>query len=167
MAARSTPTSPPAPAWTCIPRIGASAVVQQLDEDGCGPACGEMLLRDRGRRIDQREIGAGLALPIDGPALAQRLRERTGERWVGGALDLDGDPTWDLVHDLCEQRGSWAALLEPSGPHRVGHWVVVDAVTSVGVVLIRDPAGLAYGTPITEFLALWRYTVLVVEVRPS
>ena len=30
--------------WTRMPRPSTGPVVTQIDEDGCGPACGEMLL---------------------------------------------------------------------------------------------------------------------------
>ena len=125
-----------------------------------------MLLRDRGLDVDQRQIAETLFLPADGPALAARLAVLSGLSWLGGALDLPEEPNWELLSRLSETRGTWSALLEPHGPRHVGHWVVVDGISDDGVVLLRDPEGSAYGTPIEEFLSLWRYTVLVIEEAP-
>lgn len=152
-------------AWSRVPRLGAPVVVRQRDELSCGPACGEMLLADRGIHRDQELIAVELALPVDGPALAARLNALSSIRWLGGALDLPEEPDWTLITQLSELKGSWAALLEPHGPAHVGHWVVVDGVNQEVVVLVRDPVGMAYGIPIEEFLSLWRYTVLVMEDR--
>ena len=125
-----------------------------------------MLLRDRGLDVDQSVIREGLDLPVDGPALALRLTDLSRSRWLGGALDLADEIAASHVETLTRSRGSWAALLEPHGPRHIGHWVVIDGLTLDGLVLIRDPDGGVYGTPVEEFLALWRYTVLVIEEEP-
>ena len=78
----------------------------------------------------------------------------------------DGSPTWEYLRGLSEQVGTWAALLEPRGYREPGHWVVVDGISDEGVVLIRDPVGMAYGMPLHDFSALWRYTVVVIEEVP-
>ncbi len=147
-------------AWTRIPRIPQPAVCQQMSEDGCGVACAQMLLADRGVHASQEDIGFGVVQPTDAPALARRMNELSTRRWEGGALAAA--PTGALVHALC-RTGTWAALLEPGGFRRVGHWVVVDGVGDEAVVLVRDPVGDAYGVPMTEFFDLWHFTVLVLE----
>lgn len=149
--------------WERIPRIGAGVVVTQLGEYACGPACGEMLLRDRGCEGDQRLIAGGDWTPFGEKRLAMRLTQVSNLRWVGAAFDLSGEPTAPLVSWLCRRRGSWAALLLPTGHRDVGHWVVVDAVSNESVILVRDPVGQAYGMLADEFLRLWSYTVHVAE----
>ena len=146
--------------------MGARNVVRQMDLLGCGPACGEMLLRDRGYSVDQAQISDGLPLPADAPQLADRLSAISERRWKGGALVLPFEPDWSLLVGIAEARGSWAALLEPRGPAQIGHWVVVDGATHEGVVLVRDPFWGAYGIPLVEFQLLWRYTVVVIEEAP-
>ena len=115
------------------------------------------------RRFGQEAIRDCLQLPVDGPRLAKRLTALSHLAWLGGALDVAGDVCADLVQYLSDSRGSWAALLEPHGPRHVGHWVVVDGLSPDGLVLVRDPDGDAYGTPVEEFLTLWHYAVLVLE----
>ena len=126
-----------------------------------------MLLRDRGFEVDQAVIGRGLPLPATAERLARRMGDLSTLAWQGGALDVPGGVTWELVGGLSRDLGTWAALLEPYGYRRAGHWVVVDGITEEGVVEIRDPAGEAYGIPLGDFAALWRYSVLVMqEIAP-
>ena len=152
--------------WPRLPRQGAPPIVVQMDEDGCGPACAEMLLRDRGFEVSQRSIAESVPLPAMASDLARRMVELSGLSWLGGSLSVSGEVTWKLLHGLSAVSGSWAALLEPLGFRRFGHWVVVDGVTLDGVVLVRDPAGSSYGIPLDDFASLWRYTVVVFE-EPS
>lgn len=125
-----------------------------------------MLLRDRSVDVDQDRIAEGLALPVGAPELAARLGQLSGVAWLGAFLSLDDSLDLQFIEDMTRERGSWAALLEPHGYRRAGHWVVVDGVSPEGEVLIRDPRGLAYGLAPQDFLRLWRYTVLVIERRP-
>lgn len=149
--------------WRRIPRIGAGPVVTQDNENACGPACGEMLLRDRGYIADQRVIAGGDDGPFSERQLAIRLTQVSNRRWVGRAIILRGEPTSDLVAEICRRKGSWAALLLPGGHHYVGHWVVVDGVAQGALILVRDPVGRAYGMLADDFLPLWSYTVHVAE----
>lgn len=149
--------------WTRVRRLGARAIVVQTDEQGCGPACAEMLLKDRGFEVSQAELRRGLPLPVSAERLAARMTEMTHSRWLGAYATLDEGATWEFVAHVSASHGSWAALLEPLGFRQVGHWVVVDGVSEEGVVWIRDPAGGAYGIPIDEFLGLWHYTMMVIE----
>lgn len=124
-----------------------------------------MLLRDRGFDIGQNLISEGLALPTSAVYLALRMSQLSSVRWLGAFANVEA-PSLELVTDISAQRGSWAALLEPTGFREVGHWVVVDGVSDDEVILIRDPDGSAYGMPITEFLELWHYSMMVIEVIP-
>lgn len=148
------------------PGLTQRTLVRQTHEEGCGPACGEMLLRDRGLEIDQQTIARGLALPVTAEHLARRLTELSSLRWLGAYISLENGASWDFVAGLTAERGSWAALLEPAGFRASGHWVVVDAVSEDGLVGVRDPAGEALFLPMDQFLALWRYTVMVIEEVP-
>lgn len=152
--------------WPRVERSDRAVVVTQRGEEWCGPACGEMLLADRGVVVDQEEIAAELPVPAEASELAARLGDVSPLRWRGGALREDG-VTWKLLRALTDRYGSWAALLEPRGFRQVGHWVVVDGISDDGVVWVRDPAGSAYGIPLTDFAELWRYTVLVLQAPRS
>lgn len=148
--------------WARVPRVGARPVRSQQSEDACGVACAEMLLEDRGILVSQLELAADLALPVDAGRLARRMNAVSPLNWRGGALNIDA-PTWAMVEEIGLVHGTWAALLEPQGPWRTGHWVVVDGVSDEGLVLVRDPIGEAYGIPLSEFLGLWHFAVLVRE----
>lgn len=152
--------------WTRARRPLPPPLVKQTHEEGCGPACGEMLLLDRGFMVDQRVIARGLPLPISAEELAARLCEVSPLRWVGAFINLAEGPSSGAVAGISVEHGSWAALLEPGGYRAIGHWVVVDGVSQEGMVWIRDPRGEAYGTPMVEFLGLWRYSMMVIEVLP-
>lgn len=125
-----------------------------------------MLLRDRGLQADQDDIADDLLLPCSAAPLARRMTELSMSRWSGGTLADLPSSLASVVDTLTRSRGSWGALLEPFGFRSVGHWVVVDGIDSAGVVLVRDPVGQAYGIPLEEFGALWRYAILVIE-EPS
>lgn len=128
-------------------------VVQQTGELNCGPACAEMLLADRGVTVSQAAIAKGLRLPTNGTHLAESMnRAFPGLRWTGGSIDEAA--TFEVVGSI-GSRGTWAALLEPGGPHHIGHWVVVDGVDwGTRVVNVRDPIGSAYAVPAEVFTAL-------------
>ncbi len=149
--------------WPRLARLESPPLVRQLDEDGCGVACATMLLLDRGIDISQEVVASGVALPSEAEDLAKRLEQLSPFRWSGGSLSEGTVINWELVEYISGARGSWAALLEPKGHRHIGHWVVVDGVAGEGLVLIRDPAGVAYGLPLGDFAELWGYTVLVVQ----
>ena len=151
--------------WPRVPRVDSAAVVSQVLEEGCGAACAVMLLLDRGLEVSQEAFAGGLAMPSEPGDLVARLHELSppGLRWQGGSLPRAVLVTWSLVAEVCVSRGTWAALLEPHGHRLPGHWVVVDGITDEGLVLIRDPVGVAYGMPLRDFAVLWGYTVLVLQ----
>ncbi len=138
-------------------------VVVQDGEVSCGAACGVMLLADRGIHVEQAALGAAVRLPTPADDLADCLTSLSSSRWAAGSVDLPGAIPWGLIEALARRGGSWAALLQPMPLGNIGHWVVIDGITDYAVVLIRDPAGESYGMPLSDFAALWRYTVLVAE----
>jgi hypothetical protein len=122
-----------------------------------------MLLADRGIRVDQAVVASGFTMPSLAEDVAARLRELSGATWKGGALAQGIPVSWELIEQLSGSFGTFAALLQPNGPVAVGHWVVVDGITSDGLVLVRDPIGAAYGVPLGDFAVVWSYTILVLE----
>ena len=149
--------------WPRLPRADAPFVVRQEDDDGCGVACAAMLLHDRGILVALEIVARGMPAPSEAEHLAQRLAQLAPFAWSGGSLTEGTVINWELVDYLTTSRGSWAALLEPDGPTQLGHWVVVDGITSDGLVLIRDPSGAAYALPLGDFAGLWGYAILVLQ----
>jgi filamentous hemagglutinin len=151
--------------WPKLPDEHSRDVVTQNGETSCGAACGVMLLADRGIHLDQAALSGVMRLPTPADDLAQCLTTLSGTQWAAGSVDLPGAVPWGLIQALTLRGGSWGALLQPLPLGKIGHWVVIDGITDHAVVLIRDPAGESYGMPLSDFAALWRYTVLVVEER--
>jgi hypothetical protein len=120
-----------------------------------------MLLADRGIAVTVLDVESGLPMPSMGHQIASRLNGLSELRWQGGSLGVEGRVTRELVEFISGRAGSWAALLEPFGPTRSGHWVVVDGVSDEGLVLVRDPVGESYGIPLGDFSRLWSYTGIV------
>lgn len=151
--------------WPRVPHVDSAPVVRQALEEGCGAACAVMLLLDRGLEVSQEAFADGLEMPSEPGDLVARLNELSppGLRWQGGSLPRAVLVNWNLIAEICQSRGTWAALLEPHGHRLPGHWVVVDGITDEGLVLIRDPVGVAYGMPLRDFAVLWGYTVLVLQ----
>jgi Peptidase C39 family len=130
--------------WRVVNEVSDGTVVQQAYPNNCGPACGEMMLSDRGIGATQSEIRDGLTS-------AASLRDRlnlTEPGWRGGYANPE-----DFA--ALNQSGSWSAMMWDSG-NRVGHWVVVDGVNDVGMVVIRDPYNATrYLMTIEDFLNTW------------
>lgn len=122
-----------------------------------------MLLADRGIRVSQALIGEGLRAPCPGDELADRLNELSEHSWQGGALF---DPPSLELFSFLSETGSWAVQLSTKGA-KLGHWVVVDAVSRYRGVSIRDPAVGSYTIPNEEFLSFARYTIVVFEMLES
>ena len=138
-------------------------VVRQLGPYGCGAACAEMLLADRGIPVDQLVVASGLHQPARPRELAERLNalSRGQYRWHGGYLDLDPPLTREIVEAI-GRFGSWAALFLHAR-ELVGHWVVVDGIARGEQVPIRDPRGARYHLDLTDFERRLRHFVVVFE----
>ena len=139
--------------WPIIDEVVDSTIVRQKKVSACGPACGEMLLRDRNVVISQSQIGEDLT---DAKGLSDALNQLddSGCLWKGGALSLPGGDIQALFTTL-NNTGSWAAMMWETG-NKVGHWVVVDGLNLKGRVLIRDPMhGTKYKMSYEDFLDYW------------
>lgn len=148
--------------WRTAPVLGK--IVRQSSEILCGPACAEMLFYDRGFLIGQALIAQGLNCPVMGEHLASRMDQLSPLRWDGGSLPIK--PTereiFAVLKKQCDN-GSWMSLLEFDADDRIGHWVVVDAVSRT-LVAVRDPAASAFYIPLHEFTRYWNSVCVVVEV---
>ncbi len=131
--------------------------VQQLDSIHCGPACGQMLLRDRGLDVSQEAIAAEAGVPTYTDALTRALNrvDTTGTGvWQGGTLGLPGASTEQVIMTLTRS-GSWAAMLYETG-EELAHWVVVKGIDDAGMLVIRDPMQKTiYTMTMDEFVDVW------------
>src|SRR5437870_3093304 len=103
--------------WTRLDEdANGQGVVRQIHEYGCGAACAEMLLADRGIAVDQLLVATKLHPPCTAHELARRLNELSGpaRRWLGGQLDHEPPLARALLAEL-GRFGTWAAQLIPEG----------------------------------------------------
>jgi ABC-type bacteriocin/lantibiotic exporter with double-glycine peptidase domain len=144
--------------WRVIDEIVDANVVQQQDNLSCGPACGEMLLKNRGiNDIDRYAIASESGVPVSPQVLASvlnALNSTSSDRWVGAPLSIPGASDIQLI-EVLNTTGSWAAMLwEPQTT--IGHMIIVDGFDDEERILIRDPwAGTKYKMDIEEFLNYW------------
>jgi len=144
--------------WQVIDEIADEAVVKQQDKLSCGPACGEMLLSDRGIcDVNQSLIAAetGVPINIEDLAVALNILDASGNRlWFGGTVSIPGATDSEIV-DVLITTGSWAAILwEPLAD--LGHIVIVDGLEDTGKIMIRDPwDATRYKMDREEFLSFW------------
>ena len=57
--------------WQIIDEIIDPNVVKQENDLSCGPACAEMLLKDRGINISQSAIASQTGVPTDASSIAR------------------------------------------------------------------------------------------------
>lgn len=144
--------------WPVIGETPDPNVVRQQDTLSCGPACGEMVLRDRSVNIAQSAIAvAAGGVPVTPDSLADALDTldtNTTRLWQGGAIQIPGAPGNALVRAL-NQTGSWIAFMkELANP--ISHTVVVDGLDAAGQVSVRDPwEGTRYTMTMPDFLEYW------------
>lgn len=144
--------------WPVIDEIIDPTVVPQQNQLYCGPACGEMLLKDRGISVSQATIASETGLPADVRSLALALNSldpKESRRWRGGTLQLSGANESELL-EVLSTTGSWAAVFWEPGD-RIGHLVVSDGFNKAGQVMIRDPRqpGTRYKMTVNDFLQYW------------
>lgn len=130
--------------WNVLDEVVDTNVVRQSTPTGCGGACGEMLLKDRGVFVSQVELGTELK---SAEKLVRDLNKHDNN-WNGGFVGAEN-------FDALNKTGSWSAMMWDSGS-KVGHWVVVTGVDNTGNVLIHDPwKGASYKMTTKEFNGVW------------
>lgn len=154
--------------WPVFDEILDTAVIKQQSDVSCGPACGEMLLADRGLKITQDVIEKASYVPIDASDLAKVLNKLDrSHRWFGGMLQVSRGGDQELIRKL-NNSGSWAAVMwEQWGS--MGHLVVVDGRGNDGRLKMRDPwEGTCYTMEMVDFLAVWsRIGVYSVPIKAA
>ena len=113
--------------------------IMQEDERGCSLACIAMLMTPLGIAIDQRELAKVAQLLLSDVAVEALLRrlDRSGY-WSFQAIPYGADLA---PHHL---RAPWMAWLLVRNS-QVAHAVIVDGVTTGGLLRIRDPwCGTSY-----------------------
>ncbi|HIK09204.1 MAG TPA: hypothetical protein IGS52_02875 [Oscillatoriaceae cyanobacterium M33_DOE_052] len=155
--------------WPVINETIDPNVVKQKDKLSCGPACGEMLLKDSGvNNVDQYAIASQTGVPVDVSYLATALNlldPINPGKWHGGYFELEENDIILLTRLMVKR--SWSAELREPG-NRLGHLVVVDGgieiggivipdyLTQMGKIQIRDPwDGTRYQMKIADFLNFW------------
>ena len=144
--------------WRVIDEIADPNVVKQQDNLSCGPACAEMLLRDRGiYDVTQSIIARETGVPVNTKSLGMALNkvDRGGSRlWLSGTVHIPEATYFELI-DVLIGTGSWAAILwEPLAD--LGHIVVVDGLDNIGKIKIRDPwMATRYKMDREEFINYW------------
>lgn len=90
--------------WQFIDEIVDRDVIQQQDKLSCGPACGEMLLRDRGMYgVNQSLIAAKTGVPVNIEDLAialNTLDAGSSMFWLGGTISIPGATNSEIVEVL-------------------------------------------------------------------
>ncbi len=144
--------------WQVVDEVFDSNVVLQQDNLSCAPACGEMLLKDRGiEGVTQAAIARETGVPVDVRYLAIVLNTLTPSQtgvWRGGNFAVEVTEMPNLLERLIA-KGSWAAEMKEFG-NPIAHLVIVDGFDEDGKVLIRDPwHGSRYKMEKEEFLNYW------------
>ncbi|MGL5059599.1 MAG: papain-like cysteine protease family protein [Microcoleus sp.] len=144
--------------WQVIDEIPDRTVVQQQDRLSCGPACGEMLLNDRGICGANQSLIAtetGVPVSIEDLAIALNTLDASNSRfWLGGTVSIPGATNYEIVEVLVST-GSWAAVLWETLAD-LGHIVIVDGLDDTGKISIRDPWNATkYKMKLVGFLNYW------------
>ncbi|MBE9121711.1 hypothetical protein IQ269_13090 [Tychonema sp. LEGE 07199] len=154
--------------WQVIDEVADRAVVQQQDKLSCGPACGEMLLGDRGMYgASQSLIADETKVPVNIEDLAislNTLDTNSSRFWLGGTVSIPGATNFEIVEVLIST-GSWAAILWETLAD-LGHIVIVDGLDDTGKILIRDPWNATkYKMELEEFLNYWNLKAVYSLIR--
>lgn len=154
--------------WAAIDPTPHPAVIAQQNSLSCGPACGAMLLRDRGRIVTQEQVALRSGVPASPSSLERALNAldpSSDGGWTGGLVRIPGRGGKEAAIQL-SRSGTWSGILWERGA-RVGHAVVVDEIDANGLVWIRDPFGKGsrYALDLDVFLDHW--TGIAVFRRPQ
>ncbi len=136
------------PPWNVFKLRKSADVVQQVHDQSCVSAVGEML---SGGKIKQSSLIEKLGTEkVD----ARRLAPELGGEWEGHYVGVLSDAQ---VRDICKF-GPFGATLKAFGAD--AHMVVVDGLSKQGRLLIRDPAhGHRYEMTVDDFSELCQAVV--------
>ncbi len=132
--------------WKTIGEKIDKSIVKQFNSLACVPAVGEMLLKERGIIIDQKEIAKFTGIPVNSEKLADYLNSLniSEKGWLGGFFDVK-------YFDKIVSTGTWGAVLREGNP--LGHLVMVTGIDKKGLITINDPFDqTSYRITKTEFL---------------
>lgn len=141
--------------WPTLGQLVDPTIPAQLDDAACGPACVQMVLRDRGIDMSQDELIRRARQSIHPEIKSKRVGIATltgllktldpNGAWTGGRDALAkialGKTPRQLIAYL-GRKGPWIAQVGP-------HVVVVDGFDKAGYLRIRDPwyePGVIHGT---------------------
>lgn len=143
--------------WPVFDEKPSSEVVKQQSDVSCGPACGEMLFKDRGLHITQDVIEDASHVPIEVPDLAvvlNQLDPSNSRQWLGGGLIIPHLSDEKLIEEL-NKTGSWAAVMWEQSAS-IGHLVMIDGFNNNRQLIVRDPwDGTTYTMQMNDFLRIW------------
>lgn len=133
-------------------------MVQQLHENACVAAVGEMLtngttkqeiLWEAFKAYHHPELLARMTYPT---ADLKWLANELGQEWrLAGARPIEAQ---NKLYSYLDSNQPWAAEFRDQG--KIAHLVVVDGLNDLGQIMIRDPAkATRYELAETDFLSLW------------
>lgn len=137
------------------------AIIQQISDDSCMAAVGQMLLRTRGIDVPQAKISDIIGEPAASKDLAEALNQfdkgGDGKTWSGEFLD-----DFASLRNLFEkvEPGCFAVILrEP--PSSTGHAVMLAGILDNGLLEIEDPYDqTSYKMTIEDFDDHWGLEVI-------
>ena len=137
--------------WKTIGEKKDSLVVRQITTTSCVSAVGEMILKERGFSVTQKQILATIGEYSTTVALARFLNEIDkpidNEKWHGIIVEAED------FHAILK-KGIFGAVFHEGKP--LGHLVLVDGLDNKGRVRIKDPwDGTSYKMEEAEFLRVW------------
>ncbi len=137
--------------WKTIGEKKDSSVVKQLTTTACVSAVGEMILKERGFSVTQKQIIATIGEASTAVDLARFLNKIDkpidNEKWHGIIVEAED------FHTILKN-GFFGAVFDEGNP--LGHLVLVDGLDKKGRVKIKDPwDGTSYKMEEAEFLRVW------------
>jgi len=143
--------------WQVFNEVPDPRVVKQQSEFSCGPACGEMLLRERGVEITQDIIEQVTGAPVFVEHLARALNQldpSNRRRWQGGYIEIR-TANREQVIKVLNSTGTWAAMMRERGAP-ISHLVIITGLDRFGRLKVQDPyEGTSYTMDMKEFVDKW------------
>ena len=142
--------------WRRLDEKFDGSIVKQTSGLSCVSAVGEMLLKNRGIFVLQKQILDIIGEPATLENLAKILNQFDNladrKQWNGTVTDEDG-------LEILLQRENWAVVLRE--PLTMGHAVYIDGKTKDGLIIIKDPFDqTSYKMTKFDFLNNWSGEVI-------